>query len=237
MTSPIKHTSTAMRHSDRAKEVSVVTLSALRQPSPASDHAPTHWGWTLQIPGREHIQIYEIGSGSFASVYGVADSSSPVVYILTLLPVQDKDILAQVRNELPQNPHLPSVSWVGETFTSNVYEMPFYKTPLTQEDSPTGWEDYQKLRECWRQCYRSFYDGVTGHMINEMIIVRAEELGVSASVLSAIRALSKAAAERGDEFTFEFSPENLASDSSGNIVLLDPLYNRSMLRDTSWREA
>jgi hypothetical protein len=115
--------------------------------------------------------------------------------------------------------------------------MPFYKTPLTQEDSPTGWEDYQKLRECWRQCCRSSYDGVTGHMINEMIIVRAEELGVSASVLSAIRALSKAAAERGDEFTFEFSPENLASDSSGNIVLLDPLYNRSMLRDASWREA
>jgi hypothetical protein len=49
-------------------------------------------------------------------------------------------------------------------------------------------------------------------------------------MLEALEILMSTAANYSNEFTFEFSPRNLATDAKGNLVLLDMLFDRDVLR-------
>ena len=44
------------------------------------------------------------------------------------------------------------------------------------------------------------------------------------------------AANYSDDYVFEFSPRNLATDDAGNLVLLDPLFDREKLQAKRQRE-
>jgi hypothetical protein len=187
--------------------------------------------------------VKKLGAGAFATAYVTTEASPPVVYVFTPDDVYDKELLAMARDAEPQNPHLPKVEKVGETRDQFIYAMPLYRAPLRKGDSPAGWKDYLVLKKCheesWEDARRTARtrSGVMtpdmthrGYEINEATVACAERSGVGASTLDALRVLVDTASNYGSSFVFEFTPRNLASNESGNMVLLDPLFDQEKLR-------
>lgn len=188
----------------------------------------------LRLPGQAPIQIKKLGAGAFATAYVTIEMTPPVVYVFTPEDVFDKELLAMARDAEPQNPHLPKVEKVGETRDQFIYAMPLYRTPLKKADSASGWKDYTILKKCREDAY-AHWDarrgtGKRGYRINEETVACAEDAGVSPSTLEALRILVDTAANYSDDYVFEFSPRNLATDDAGTLVLLDPLYDREKLQ-------
>ena len=188
----------------------------------------------LRLPGRAPIKIKKLGAGAFATAYVTTEATPPVVYVFTPDDVYDKELLAMARDAEPQNPHLPKVEKVGETRDQSIYAMPLYRTPLRKADSASGWQDYAILKHCREDAYEHWDarrgTGKRGYRINEETVACAERTGVSPSTLEALRILVDTAANYSDEYVFEFSPRNLATDDAGNLVLLDPLFDREKLQ-------
>lgn len=194
----------------------------------------------LRLPGQGPIKIKKLGAGAFATAYLTTEATPPVVYVLTPDDVYDKELLAMARDAEPGNPHLPQVEKVGETHDQFVYAMPLYRTPFRKTDSPSGWKDYAILKTCREDAYEHWDPrrlvGKRGYRINEETVACAEAAGVSPSTLEALRILVDTAANYSDEYVFEFSPRNLATDDAGNLVLLDPLFDREKLQAKRQRE-
>lgn len=194
----------------------------------------------LRLPGQAPIQIKKLGAGAFATAYVTTEMTPPVVYVFTPDDVYDKELLAMARDAEPQNPHLPKVEKVGETRDQFIYAMPLYRTPLRKADSPSGWKDYAILKTCREDAYEHWDPrrlvGKRGYQINEETVTCAEATGVSPSTLEALRILVDTAANYSDDYVFEFSPRNLATDEAGTLVLLDPLFDREKLQAKRQRE-
>ena len=194
----------------------------------------------LRLPGQGPIKVKKLGAGSFATAYVTTEATPPVVYVFTPEDVYDKELLAMARDAEPQNPHLPQVEKVGETRDQFIYAMPLYRTPLRKADSPSGWKDYTILKKCREGAYAHWdarlWTGKRGYRINEETVACAERAGVSPSTLEALRILVDTAANYSDEYVFEFSPRNLATDDAGSLVLLDPLFDREKLQAKRQRE-
>lgn len=189
----------------------------------------------LRLPGQAPIKVKKLGAGAFATAYVTTDMTPPVVYVFTPEDVYDKELLAMARDAEPGNPHLPKVEKVGETRDQFIYAMPLYRTPFRKTDSPSGWKDYAILKKCREDAYWGPV-GKRGYRINEETVACAERAGVSPSTLEALRILVDTAANYSDDYVFEFSPRNLATDDAGTLVLLDPLYDREKLQAKQQRE-
>jgi hypothetical protein len=189
----------------------------------------------LRLPGRGAIKIKKLGAGAFATAYVTTEMTPPVVYVFTPEDVYDKELLAMARDAEPENPHLPKVEKVGETRDQFIYAMPLYRTPFRKADNPSGWEDYTILKKCLEDAHWGPV-GKRGYRINEETVACAERAGVSPSTLEALRILVDTAANYSDDYVFEFSPRNLATDDAGSLVLLDPLYDREKLQAKRQRE-
>jgi len=194
----------------------------------------------LRLPGLAPIKVKKLGAGSFATAYVTTEATPPVVYVVTPDDVYDKELLAMARDAEPQNPHLPRVEKVGETRDQFIYAMPLYRTPLRKTDSPSGWKDYTLLKTCREDAYEHWDPrrlvGKRGYQINEETVACAEAAGVSPSTLEALHILVDTAANYSDDYVFEFSPRNLATDEAGTLVLLDPLFDREKLQAKRQRE-
>ena len=194
----------------------------------------------LRLPGRAPIKVKKLGAGAFATAYVATEVTPPVVYVFTPEDVYDKELLAMARDAEPQNPHLPKVEKVGETRDQFIYAMPLYRTPLRKADSASGWKDYILLKTCREGAYAHWdargRTGKRGYRINEETVACAERAGVSPSTLEALRILVDTAANYSDDYVFEFSPRNLATDDAGNFILLDPLFDREKLQAKRQRE-
>jgi hypothetical protein len=220
----------------------------------------------LRLPGQGPIKIKKLGAGAFATAYVTTEATPPVVYVFTPDDVYDKELLAMARDAEPQNPHLPQVEKVGETRDQFIYAMPLYRAPFRKVDSASGWKDYMILKKCRSTAWDTIKNkGVTysevyahpipglykggmrrvpvypqmnhrGYEVNEETVACAERAGVSPSTLEALRILVDTAANYSDDYVFEFSPRNLATDDAGNFVLLDPLFDREKLQAKHQRE-
>ena len=194
----------------------------------------------LRLPGQAPIKVKKLGAGAFATAYVTTEVTPPVVYVFTPEDVYDKELLAMARDAEPGNPHLPKVEKVGETRDQFIYAMPLYRAPLRKADSASGWQDYAILRHCREDAYEHWdargRTGKRGYRINEETVACAERAGVSPSTLEALRILVDTAANYSDDYVFEFSPRNLATDDAGTLVLLDPLYDREKLQAKQQRE-
>lgn len=187
-------------------------------------------GNTLYTP-EGSIPLRRLGKGSF-SIAMAAKNLDGKEYALLFSrdEVADKEIMSMVSEQHPDNPHIPSVRRFGSTrgFGSRaertVWAMPLYRSPLRRAFATQGWDDYLKLKKC-----ASISTGGTGYEKNRVMIDCARAAGVSGPVVEAIEAITDWAANYSQSYRFEFSPRNLATDSSGNLVLLDVLFDPNNL--------
>lgn len=174
------------------------------------------------------IPVKQIGKGQFSVAY-LSEEPRPRVFLFTSGDVADKEILMFAHDRLPNNPHLPAVEQYGDTRDGKtVWTMPLYKAPLKKADNETAWKQYLALKRCWDALYKP--RGVkSGYQVNYDVYECAVAAGVSPKLANALEHLINTAADYDEEYVFEFSPRNLATDAEGHLVLLDVLYHRRML--------
>jgi len=199
------------------------------------------------------IKATYLGKGMFTTAY-LGDDNWVYLVTVTESPSRKRDegvdfskeMLSEIyRSDGPQ-PHIPIVEKVGyqniwlpkwgKEVEGQVYRSPLYNAPLRKGNSAEAWKEYRTLEAAWRQAQsqvpwtrkrgRSDY----GHLIMDGTIENFERLGGSESVAEALDTLRSGASLYGAEYTFEFSPRNLATDGKGQLILLDSTFSLAALR-------
>ena len=193
---------------------------------------------TIRIGDDETLKVRKLGKGMFTVAYVTTELPTPRVF----LEVRDdrsgdwsKAALSDIYDGDDTNVHIPKVQRVGYTADKTVYEMPLYNAPLRKGNSPKAWEQYKVLKKCWDQGRQQLVQRLgyikasspyNGHKIMDSVVECAERNPeMPDSLLDALREIKGTIQNYGSEYSFEFSPRNLATDDDGNLILLDTTYS------------
>ncbi len=193
---------------------------------------------TIRIGDDETLKVRRLGKGMFTVAYVTTELPTPSVFLEVNADrggVQSKAALSDIYDGDDTNVHIPKVQRVGYTANKTVYEMPLYNSPLRKGNSPKAWEQYKVLKKCWDQGQQQlrerlgFYEAnnpYNGYKIMDSVVECAERNPeMPESLLDALREIKGTIANYGSEYSFEFSPRNLATDDDGNLILLDTTYS------------
>ena len=179
------------------------------------------------------IPLAKIGQGMFAAVYRETTGQQRVFSIVDE-GVYDKEVAAMTYEGDSRNPHLPRVERFGMlTDNRTVFTMPFYTVPYRATNAnPASRAAFTALRKCIGSIFPK-YDGRTGqrergYETAQRKLACIEEAGakIPPKLVDAVRGLREMSTNYDDQYDFEFSPRNVATDEQGNLVLLDVLFNR-----------
>jgi hypothetical protein len=185
------------------------------------------------------IQAVFLGKGMFTKAYLGDDNS---VYLVTITDNGvsnvdwSKEMLSELYRDDGQQPHIPIVEkmgwkdirFKGSMVEGTVYRSPLYNAPLRKGNSEIAWKEYRAVEKAWRSARRSVPQNIyNGHRINSDTI---ENYGKDDSVREALEELSGGIANYGSEYTFEFSPRNLATDGNGQLIFLDVMFSLRAVR-------
>ena len=191
--------------------------------------------------GRTEVPVTQIGKGMWTRAY-LTKTGTPYVYLRT--KEQDsgdysKRQLAELADAGDYSPYLPRLVDVGcDEDGYCFYRMPFYNAPLRKKNAPKAWEQYKNLKQgwewalgAWRQGKQSVYDGhrIMDHTIRQAKVMQEHGM-LPAGLIRALELLQAQASMYGADYSFEFSPRNLASTDKGHLILLDTVYSMEALR-------
>ncbi len=187
--------------------------------------------------GRRVFKVKRIGKGMFSAAYLGSDGR---VYLVTKDEGGDyaKEILAMIYENGKRSPFLPPVKREGTTYDATVFSMPLYNAPLRKKNSPRAWAQYRVLKRCWEQAQAQVRQRIGyrqrmtyyGHEIMDATIDCAEQdADATPGLIRALELLRDNAANYGAEWTFEFSPRNLATTKGGGLVLLDVVFSLELV--------
>lgn len=184
------------------------------------------------------IPLEKIDKGMFATVYRETMGKQRVFSIVDE-GIHDKEIAAMVHEGDPRNPHLPRVERFGMlTDDRSIFTMPFYTAPYRVANAnPASRAAFTALRKCIGSIYPEI-DARTGRLAERGYEIAARKLAcieeagakIPPKLVDAVRELHEMSANYDDQYDFEFSPRNVATDDQGNLVLLDVLFNRDNVR-------
>lgn len=180
------------------------------------------------------IPLAKIGQGMFAAVYRETTGQQRVFAIVDE-GVYDKEVAVMAHEDDPRNPHLPRVERFGMlTDNRSIFTMPFYTVPYRVANAnPASRAAFTALRTCINSIFPR-HDARTGRQTERGYetasrkLACIEEAGakIPPKLVDAVRGLHEMSKNYGDQYDFEFSPRNVATDDQGKLVLLDVLFNR-----------
>ena len=197
---------------------------------------------TLVFSDGRTRRLKPLGKGMFTRAYVTEGLKRPEVYLFTKEGVGDysKEIMLAAK-ESSRSAYLPKVEKVGDTNDAVVYKEPLYRSPLHREDGDKAFAEYKALKRCWnwaqsevrsrhgwQMIKHSGYE-VMDNVVSCMKGTKAGKKGAkitpSRALVSALASLRDETANYGSEWTFEFSPKNLATTDKGHLILLDPVFS------------
>ena len=190
--------------------------------------------------GRTEVPVKQIGKGAFSKAY-LTKTGTPYVYLITQ-ESDEGDYSKKVLSELDRSPYLPKVVDVGCLVNDAcVYRMPLYNAPLKKANSLKAWKQYKGVKASWDRAAKEIKEDVYsryrgreaqrqiiygGHSIMDLTIEYAKKhKNVPAGLVRALELLRDGVADYGADYTFEFSPRNLATTESGHLILLDSTFS------------
>jgi len=173
------------------------------------------------------ISLERVGKGLFSVAYRekLADGTLGRVYLVTHPDAHEKEAMAFVHHDIPNNPHVPAIERLGRLSDNRgVFRMPFYTTPYKAANaSPESARAYSIIRKCvTAPVYRS---DRPGYDTAYQKILCAQNAKLPAPFAEALEAMLSWTSNYGDSFDIEFSPRNVATDDKGNLVLLDLFFD------------
>jgi hypothetical protein len=197
---------------------------------------------TLTLDDGTEIPLRQIGKGMFSKAY-VTESGKPTVYLITReegAGDYSKRVLADI-NEETRSTYLPRVVDIGCLGDGScVYRMPLYEAPLRKAGHPKAWAQYRVLKRCWDDASErvmadmrkrfGYWDAARqyryrGHQIMNEVIDCARDERVSPALINALELLRDGSADYGADYSFEFSPRNLATSGRDQLILLDTVFS------------
>ena len=193
------------------------------------------------IPGEGTYKSKLIGSGMFAKAYYLEGRKVPILAaIKDASGDNSKELLALASHDSGNNPYIPRVRKLGWNNTEVFYEMPLYRAPLRKSNSPKAWSQYVALRKCWlpelekaqrKASQRGIHPMNFGHeIIDGTLDCARRSKAVPPKLVSALAHIGGWAKTYGAEYSFEFSPRNLATTPRGRLILLDPVFSMRAVR-------
>jgi hypothetical protein len=203
---------------------------------------------SLRNYGDEVIEVVDadrIGKGMFKTVF---KSKKPRkdgqdVVAITSDGSFDHEILSYACDRSPKSRHIPCTKFVGYIDDQRVYTMQLYKSPLRKTDSPKAWEQYKMLKEASEKAARKHRSRNPDMALDEYraTIENYKKMpGHSKAIARALDYIEDASANYGTSFLWEFTPRNLATDKSGNLILLDAFFDvrqAMKIRDARMKKA
>lgn len=193
--------------------------------------------------GRTEVPVKQIGKGAFTRAY-LTKTGEPYVYLKTHEERggdYSKRQLSELNRDGEHSPYIPRlVSLDCDAQGFCYYRMPYYNAPLRKGDSEKAWKQYRMIRKVWdaaqhelqkrinkeyRQKGSSYGALHTGDMVMNDVVEGVEEAGGSEGLVRALSLLRDQAGNYGSDYTFEFSPRNLATNDSGQLILLDTVFS------------
>ena len=186
----------------------------------------------LTLDDGKQISVKQIGKGMFSKAY-LTTKGKPYVYVITQ-EAGDGDYSKEILSTL-RSPYLPSVAYVGCLDDGScVYRMPYYRAPLRKKDGAHAWKQYTALKKCWEDAQTNIRAklATSRQFIYHGDDVMAEVVGcargnkdVPAGLVKALEALMDESVNYGSDYSFEFSPRNLATTDGGHLILLDVVFS------------
>jgi hypothetical protein len=187
--------------------------------------------------GRTKVPVKQIGKGAFTRAY-LTETGEPYVYLKTHEGNSgdySKRQLAELNRDGEHSPYIPRLVYLDcDEQGFCYYRMPYYNAPLRKGNSEKAWKQYQMIRKVWDAAQRELQKRInkdrygalhTGHMVMDDVVEGVEEAGGSEGLVRALLLLKGQASNYGSDYTFEFSPRNLATNDSGQLILLDTVFS------------
>lgn len=180
------------------------------------------------------IPVEKIGKGTFSTVYREIDGARRVFSVVAE-NVSDEEIAQMAHGSDPNNPHLPRVDRIGTlTDGRSIYEMPFYHTPFRAARANTASRAaYSALQKCINSVMPEYRVGREERGYNialrKIECIEMTSAKIPIRLVDAVRGLFENSTNYSDQYDFEFSPRNTATDDEGNLVLLDVICDRDQL--------
>lgn len=192
--------------------------------------------------GRTEVPVKQIGKGAFTRAY-LTKTGEPYVYLKTHEGNSgdySKRQLAEMNRDGEHSPYIPRLLSLGcDAQGFCYYRMPYYNAPLRKKNSEKAWKQYQMIRKVYNSAAEELqkrinrgrrgvneYEALrTGYMVMDDVIEGVEAAGGSEGLVRALRLLKAQAGNYGADYTFEFSPRNLATNDSGQLILLDTVFS------------
>lgn len=179
------------------------------------------------VLGGTVVPLQPIGRGMFSAVYRERGGSRRV-FALTHPVATEKEILAQLHEEHPDNPHLPAVERLGVLEDGRrVYQMPFYEAIDQRIAADKLYSIYEHIAAVTHPDAASDddEDDEDAYEPPSAVLARYQSLRLSAPLKEALLAVARAAVASPRRMAFEIALRNLAFDRKGRLVLLDLLYD------------
>lgn len=190
----------------------------------------------LRTPTKGKYTLCKIGEGAFVTAYSIVEHPDVVVAQVHDIDGKQLDysktLLTEILRNGIANPHLPHVFYCGDTKNSQLFAMPKYRVPLTRRQA-TAFAIGEILRGCRETGIDKIRDRKGSFDLTkrgdkarrETIACARANGGVPAGVLEALQTISDFADLWTRNNVFEFQNRNLGTDSAGNLILLDVLFD------------
>ena len=192
--------------------------------------------------GRTEVPVKQIGKGAFTRAY-LTKTGEPYVYLKTHEGNSgdySKRQLAEMNRDGEHSPYIPRLLSLGcDARGFCYYRMPYYNVPLRKKNSEKAWKQYQMIRKVYNSAAEELQKRIdrgrrgvnehealrTGYVVMNDVIEGVEAAGGSEGLVRALRLLKDQASNYGADYTFEFSPRSLATNDSGQLILLDTVFS------------
>lgn len=191
--------------------------------------------WQMKTPSGEK-RLTMIGEGAFSRVFYQFGAGENLVYAVVRDPGYDKMVMALAREMAPQNRYLPDVRRIGrvpETLFiqhgqsirddgGELYTMPWYETGSRPKDflNPESEKFYGRMAACLPA--PSLDLDVAADCLRRKRF-RGEQKEAIDAVLEAAYSVWLEQATEYNAY-FDLPARNIATNSEGDLILLDPIY-------------
>lgn len=162
-----------------------------------------------------------IGKGSFTKAYQISDSE---VEIVTICPAKECYAMFSQGNMFA--PEIEKIDYLDSG--ESVYRMPLYPkvTAPKKQLNKKAYAIYQELRKIsgtYAMNYNRFCQEVEASSIEEE--AKEEIISLISDACNAIDC---------NDMGFEISPRNITTNENGDLIMLDCVFSRKLLRST-WK--
>lgn len=158
-----------------------------------------------------------LGKGSFNTCYVL--NNSVVCFVKIGRDSNHTDYSKDILKDSIDSPHIPLIEYLDDNYQHKIYKMPLYKK-LT-----TGSPAYKQAKILNKKWLEFQYDTKKENYYNNQNLIFSLVGILPESLIEALHSINDNSVNYSYNYRFEFPLRNMMEDESGNLILLDVIFN------------